>query len=88
MFSLASFVGPYAPVVLDPIMHVQICMTHAWSINQSVWICAYMSKIVKVGIDILHKFLQTLLKNLSEEVGTPVKIGSFLRVEVGEGLQR
>ncbi|CAK9151816.1 unnamed protein product [Ilex paraguariensis] len=32
--------------------------------------------------------VKTLLKNLSEEVGTPVKIGSFLRVEVGEGLQR
>ncbi|CAI9089323.1 OLC1v1023881C1 [Oldenlandia corymbosa var. corymbosa] len=32
--------------------------------------------------------VKTLLNNLSEEVGTPVRIGSFLRVEVGEGLQR
>lgn len=31
--------------------------------------------------------VKTLLSNLSKEVGSPVKIGSFLRVEVGEGLQ-
>ncbi|KAF3633619.1 BTB/POZ domain-containing protein [Capsicum annuum] len=31
--------------------------------------------------------LQTLLSNLSKDVGSPVKIGSFLRMEVGEGLQ-
>ncbi|KAL3508916.1 hypothetical protein ACH5RR_028317 [Cinchona calisaya] len=32
--------------------------------------------------------VKTLLNNLSKDVGSPVKIGSFLRVEVGEGLQR
>ncbi|XP_027063474.2 elongation factor Ts, mitochondrial isoform X1 [Coffea arabica] len=32
--------------------------------------------------------VKTLLNNLSKEVGSPVKVGSFLRVEVGEGLQR
>ncbi|XP_065873815.1 elongation factor Ts, mitochondrial [Euphorbia lathyris] len=32
--------------------------------------------------------VQTLLKNLSNEVGSPVKIGSFLRMEVGEGIER
>lgn len=32
--------------------------------------------------------VKTLLSNLSKEVGSPVKIGSFLRMEVGEGLQR
>lgn len=32
--------------------------------------------------------IKTLLNNLSKEVGSPVKVGSFLRVEVGEGLQR
>ncbi|WMV60374.1 hypothetical protein MTR67_053759 [Solanum verrucosum] len=31
--------------------------------------------------------VKTLLSNLSKDVGSPVKIGSFLRVEVGEGLQ-
>ncbi|XP_016498610.1 elongation factor Ts, mitochondrial [Nicotiana tabacum] len=32
--------------------------------------------------------VKTLISNLSKEVGSPVKIGSFLRMEVGEGLQR
>lgn len=32
--------------------------------------------------------VKTLLSNLSKDVGSPVKIGSFLRMEVGEGLQR
>ncbi|KAI3828140.1 hypothetical protein L1987_02237 [Smallanthus sonchifolius] len=32
--------------------------------------------------------VQTLLSELSKEVGSPVKIGNFLRMEVGEGLQR
>ncbi|KAI5662144.1 hypothetical protein M9H77_21467 [Catharanthus roseus] len=31
--------------------------------------------------------VKTLLNNLSKEVGSSVKIGSFLRMEVGEGLQ-
>ncbi|RAL49217.1 hypothetical protein DM860_014435 [Cuscuta australis] len=30
--------------------------------------------------------IKTVLSNLAKEVGSPVKIGSFLRVEVGEGL--
>ncbi|KAK4431907.1 Elongation factor Ts, mitochondrial [Sesamum alatum] len=33
-------------------------------------------------------FEETLLSNLSKEVGSTVKIGNFLRVEVGEGLRR
>ncbi|KAL8037283.1 hypothetical protein ABFX02_11G030300 [Erythranthe guttata] len=32
--------------------------------------------------------IKTLLNNLSKEVGSTVKIGNFLRVEVGEGLKR
>lgn len=32
--------------------------------------------------------VKTLISNLSKEVGSPVKIGGFLRMEVGEGLQR
>nr|GFD28924.1 elongation factor Ts, mitochondrial [Tanacetum cinerariifolium] len=32
--------------------------------------------------------VKTLLSELSKEVGSPVTIGNFLRVEVGEGLQR
>ncbi|KAM7492454.1 hypothetical protein LguiA_035375 [Lonicera macranthoides] len=32
--------------------------------------------------------VKTLVDNLSKEVGSVVKIGNFLRVEVGEGLQR
>ncbi|KAK9074124.1 hypothetical protein SSX86_006721 [Deinandra increscens subsp. villosa] len=32
--------------------------------------------------------VKTLLSELSKEVGSPVKIGNFLRMEVGEGLQR
>ncbi|KAL7583639.1 hypothetical protein Lser_V15G45520 [Lactuca serriola] len=32
--------------------------------------------------------VKTLLSDLSKEVGSPVKIGNFLRMEVGEGLQR
>ncbi|KAL0337772.1 UNVERIFIED_CONTAM: Elongation factor Ts, mitochondrial [Sesamum calycinum] len=32
--------------------------------------------------------IKTLLSNLSKEVGSTVKIGNFLRVEVGEGLRR
>ncbi|KAL6975529.1 hypothetical protein U1Q18_024325 [Sarracenia purpurea var. burkii] len=32
--------------------------------------------------------VKTLLNNLSKEVGSPVKIGSFCRMEVGEGIQR
>lgn len=32
--------------------------------------------------------VKTLLSNLSKEVGSPVKIGSFFRMEVGEGIQR
>ncbi|PSR96425.1 Elongation factor Ts like [Actinidia chinensis var. chinensis] len=31
--------------------------------------------------------VKTLLDNLSKEVGSPVKIGSFCRMEVGEGVQ-
>ncbi|XVF21210.1 hypothetical protein REPUB_Repub12eG0071100 [Reevesia pubescens] len=31
---------------------------------------------------------QTILDNLSNEVGSPVKIGNFFRMEVGEGIQR
>lgn len=32
--------------------------------------------------------VKTLLSNLSKEVGSPVKIGNFFRMEVGEGIQR
>ncbi|KAJ8527771.1 hypothetical protein K7X08_015222 [Anisodus acutangulus] len=32
--------------------------------------------------------VKSLLSNLSKDVGSPVKIGNFLRIEVGEGLQR
>ncbi|KAG6606990.1 Elongation factor Ts, mitochondrial, partial [Cucurbita argyrosperma subsp. sororia] len=32
--------------------------------------------------------IKTLLENLSKEVGSPVKIGNFLRVGVGEGIER
>ncbi|KAH7554344.1 hypothetical protein ACOSP7_028446 [Xanthoceras sorbifolium] len=32
--------------------------------------------------------VKTLLENLSKEVGSAVKIGSFFRMEVGEGIQR
>ncbi|CAK7349183.1 unnamed protein product [Dovyalis caffra] len=32
--------------------------------------------------------VKTLLSNLSKEVGSSVKIGSFFRMEVGEGIQR
>ncbi|KAE8671114.1 Elongation factor Ts [Hibiscus syriacus] len=32
--------------------------------------------------------LKTILDNLSKEVGSPVKIGNFFRMEVGEGIQR
>ncbi|KAL2483485.1 Elongation factor Ts [Forsythia ovata] len=32
--------------------------------------------------------IKTLLNNVSKEVGSPVKIGNFLRMEVGEGLRR
>ncbi|EEF37773.1 elongation factor Ts, mitochondrial [Ricinus communis] len=32
--------------------------------------------------------VKTVLNNLSKEVGSPVKIGSFFRMEVGEGIQR
>lgn len=32
--------------------------------------------------------VKTVLSELSKEVGTTVKIGNFLRIEVGEGLQR
>ena len=37
---------------------------------------------------VLHAASQTLLSNLSKEVGSPVKIGNFFRMEVGEGIQR
>ncbi|GMI73324.1 hypothetical protein like AT4G11120 [Hibiscus trionum] len=32
--------------------------------------------------------IKTILDNLSKEVGSPVKIGNFFRMEVGEGIQR
>ncbi|KAJ6329596.1 hypothetical protein OIU77_011132 [Salix suchowensis] len=32
--------------------------------------------------------VKTLISNLSKEVGSPVKIGNFFRMEVGEGIQR
>ncbi|GAV68414.1 UBA domain-containing protein/EF_TS domain-containing protein [Cephalotus follicularis] len=32
--------------------------------------------------------IKTYLSNLSKEVGSPVKIGTFLRIEVGEGIQK
>lgn len=32
--------------------------------------------------------IKTILNNLSKEVGSPVKIGSFFRMEVGEGIRR
>ncbi|PON50266.1 Translation elongation factor [Trema orientale] len=32
--------------------------------------------------------VKTLLDNLSKEVGSPVKIGNFFRMEVGEGIER
>ncbi|GAB4825359.1 hypothetical protein Ancab_008230 [Ancistrocladus abbreviatus] len=32
--------------------------------------------------------VKTVLNNLSKDIGSPVKIGSFLRVEVGEGIGR
>lgn len=36
----------------------------------------------------VYTLLQTMLDNLSKEVGSSVKIGNFLRMEVGEGNQR
>ncbi|XP_028119108.1 elongation factor Ts, mitochondrial [Camellia sinensis] len=32
--------------------------------------------------------VKTLLNNLSKEVGSPVKIGGFCRIQIGEGIQR
>lgn len=34
------------------------------------------------------KNVKTVLDNVSKEVGSPVKIGSFMRLEVGEGIER
>lgn len=39
-------------------------------------------------LDLIGTIFQTLLDNLSKEVGSPVKIGNFLRVGVGEGIDR
>lgn len=39
-------------------------------------------------INVFALLQQTVLNNLSKEVGSPVKIGSFFRMEVGEGIQR
>lgn len=47
-----------------------------------------MHRIVQFCIDNHVKLVQTLLDNISKEVGSPVKIGGFLRMEVGDGLQR
>uniref|UniRef100_A0A7C9A7R2 Elongation factor Ts, mitochondrial n=1 Tax=Opuntia streptacantha TaxID=393608 RepID=A0A7C9A7R2_OPUST len=34
------------------------------------------------------KSVKTVLDELSKEVGSPVKIGNYVRVEVGEGIER
>lgn len=37
---------------------------------------------------IFHVSLQGVLDNLSKEVGSPVRVVNFLRMEVGEGIAR
>lgn len=49
---------------------------------------AYTSDMVHLLTSVLQTILQKLLENLSTEVGSPVKIESFFRMEMGEGIQR
>ncbi|CAH2071096.1 unnamed protein product [Thlaspi arvense] len=41
--------------------------------------------IKAMNIEIFHAIPQTMVDNLSKEVGSPVKFVNFLRIEVGEG---
>ncbi|PHU08261.1 Elongation factor Ts, mitochondrial [Capsicum chinense] len=61
-------------VSLSPVMLIEIYV--ARTLHNVIWCVSDSSKC--------HL---TLLSNLSKDVGSPVKIGSFLRMEVGEGLQ-
>ena len=51
-------------------------------------VACLMVKKLWLPIDIFAQILQTVLDILSKEVGSSVKIGSFFRTEVGEGIQR
>lgn len=44
--------------------------------------------IVQILTRASRTILQTILNNLSKEVGSTVTVGSFFRMEVGEGIQR
>ena len=52
--------------------------------TQSAFTCrgSYVSVMVIVCL------LQAVLDDLSKEVGSPVKIGNYVRLEVGEGIDR
>jgi len=42
--------------------------------------------LIIIIVVVIH--LQSLLNELSKEVGSSVKIGNFFRMEIGEGIQR
>lgn len=62
------------------------------SINIKVMCIASYYLLNGKGYEIFSKKVydipQTLVDNLSKEVGSPVKVADFLRVEVGEGIER
>jgi hypothetical protein len=70
-----------------------LSITHTHTLCTSVWMCLVCVCIIwfiqcNCKKSVLHAASQTLLSNLSKEVGSPVKIGNFFRMEVGEGIQR
>ncbi|RVX10930.1 Elongation factor Ts, mitochondrial [Vitis vinifera] len=64
--------------VVNDSINVKVCDVGACLMIKKLWL----------PIDNFAQILQTVLNNLSKEVGSSVKIGSFFRMEVGEGIQR
>ncbi|KAE9456323.1 hypothetical protein C3L33_11777, partial [Rhododendron williamsianum] len=65
-----------------------VLMEQKFVVNDSLNVKVRISPSWSSYVGFFLKFQQTLLDNLSKEVGSPIKIGSFCRMEVGEGIQR
>jgi elongation factor Ts len=47
-----------------------------------------MSRFLQLVADGAHKILQDYVKTAGKQMGIDLRIGSFARVQVGEGLER
>lgn len=81
------------------ILLLSLHKTHIQNVLFIMYVWSYVSIVKYASMELIFLFahslpsilnvsLQEVLDNLSKEVGSSVRVASFLRMEVGEGIAR